>query len=143
MMKSSARNQFSGQVSKVKLGAVNDEIEIVIAGGQTLIATITHDSTENLGLSVGVPVFALIKASAIIIVTHDEDVKFSARNRLTGSVAQVQTGAVNTEVVIDIAGGGQVVAIVTNDSSNKLGLAVGLTASAIFKASSVILAVPA
>jgi molybdate transport system regulatory protein len=50
---------------------------------------------------------------------------------------------VNTEVVIALAGGGSVAAIVTRDSSESMGLAVGVQASAIFKASSVIVGVPA
>ncbi|MFD2449436.1 molybdopterin-binding protein [Vogesella fluminis] len=49
----------------------------------------------------------------------------------------------NTEVVLDLDGGGSLAAIVTNDSCNNLGLVVGKLAAAIFKASSVIVAVPA
>ena len=55
----------------------------------------------------------------------------------------MQPGAVNTEVVIEVNGGGTVAAIVTNESAQSLGLAEGKTASAIFKASSVIIGVPA
>ena len=54
----------------------------------------------------------------------------------------MQPGAVNTEVVIDLIGGGAVAAIVTQESSERLALAVGKPAVAIFKASSVILGVP-
>jgi molybdate transport system regulatory protein len=85
----------------------------------------------------------LVKASSIIVVTDDDGARFSARNRLTGVVARVQPGAVNTEVVIDLPGGGSVAAIVTNESGNALGLVVGKAASAIFKASSVIVGIPA
>ncbi len=142
-MKTSARNQFLGEVIKVKTGAVNDEIEIETAGGHKVVAVITHESTQGLGLRLGVEAFALVKASSIIVMTDDEGAHFSARNRLAGVVARVQTGAVNTEVVIDLPGGGSVAAIVTNASSKALGLAVGKSASAIFKASSVIIGIPA
>ena len=141
-MRTSARNQFFGKVSSVKTGAVNDEIELDVAGGHKIVAIITHASTRELGLAVGAEAFALIKASSIILVPSGEQVKFSARNQLAGSIARLQTGAVNTEVVIDLAGGSSVAAIVTNTSSDALELAVGKTVSAIFKASSVILAVP-
>lgn len=142
-MKTSARNQFLGKVTRVKAGAVNDEIELEVAGGHKLVAIITHESTDGLGVQVGAEAFALVKASSIIVVTDDEGAHFSTRNRFTGVVARVQTGAVNSEVVIDLFGGGSIAAIVTNESCNALGLAVGKAAAAIFKASSVIVGIPA
>jgi molybdate transport system regulatory protein len=139
-MKTSARNQFSGKVSRLTSGAINDEVEIALANGQTIVAIITHESVKNLGLAVGKEAFALIKASSIIIVADGETAKFSTRNRLAGKVSKLQTGAVNTEVVIDLPNGGAIASIITNESASSLGLAVGKPASAIFKASSVIVA---
>jgi len=81
-MKTSARNQFSGKVTKVSRGAVNDEVELQIAAGEHIVA------------------------------------------------------------VIPLPHGGSVASIITNDSATTLDLKVGSAASAIFKASSVILAVP-
>ncbi len=52
-MRTSARNQFLGKVSAVRKGAINDEIDLAIAGGLTIIAIVTHESTEGLGLAVG------------------------------------------------------------------------------------------
>lgn len=142
-MKTSARNQFRGKVTLVNTGSVNDEIELEISAGQMIVAIVTHESTTELGLKVGAEALALIKSSSVILVTDDEGARFSARNRLTGSIARVHAGAVNTEVVLELPGGASLAAIVTNESSNSLGLAVGMTASAIFKASSVIVGVPA
>jgi len=142
-MRTSARNQFLGKVASVKTGAVNDEIALDVAGGHRIVAVITHGSTQELGLAPGAEAYALIKASSIILVAADETARFSARNQLRGTVSRVQPGAVNTEVVIDLDGGVAVAAIVTNDSSEALELAVGKSVMAIFKASSVILAVPA
>jgi molybdate transport system regulatory protein len=141
-MRTSARNQFFGKVGAIRAGAVNDEVELDVAGGHKIVAIITHASTEELGLRVGSDAFALIKASSIILVAADESARFSARNQLSGVISRIQPGAVNTDVVIDLAGGGSVAAIVTNDSSKALDLATGKTVAAIFKASSVILAVP-
>ena len=76
-------------------------------------------------------------------MTDAEGAKFSARNRLTGKVSRLVPGAVNTEVVIDLNGGGSVAAIITNESRSALALAEGATATAIFKASSVIVGAPA
>lgn len=65
----------------------------------------------------------------------------SARNAYQGTVANVIQGAVNAEVVLNLPGGAQLVAVITNDSAKKLGLAAGKPAAALVKASSVILAV--
>lgn len=142
-MKTSARNQFQGKVTRITSGAVNDEIEMEVAGAQKIVATVTRESTSELALAVGVDAFALIKSSSIIVVTDDQGARFSARNRLTGTVGRLQTGAVNTEVEIYLPGGGTVSAIITNASSDSLALTLGMSACAIFKASSVIVGVPA
>jgi len=142
-MKTSARNQFLGKVIRIKAGAVNDEIELAIADGRVITAIITRESTESLNLAVGAEVFALVKASSIIVMTGVGEVKLSARNRLRGTVSRVIPGAVNTEVVIDLGGASSIAAIITNDSSVALELADGIPVMAIFKASSVILGVPA
>lgn len=142
-MRTSARNQFDGTVTSLKTGAVNDEVEISTASGVKIVAIITHASAAGLGLTVGKPAFALIKASSVIVVADAGGARFSTRNRLAGTVSRVQHGAVNTEVVVDVAGGASVAAIVTQESAQRLGLAVGTPATAIFKASNVIVGVPA
>lgn len=142
-MRTSARNQFLGKVTNIRPGAVNDEIEMEIVGGEKIVAVITRESTVNLELTVGAEAFALIKAPSVIIMTDAGGARISARNRLTGTLSRVQEGAVNTEVVIDLPGGGAIAAIITNESAKNLGLAVGGTATAVFKASSVIIGVAA
>ncbi len=67
--------------------------------------------------------------------------KLSARNVLKGRVTAITPGAVNVEVVIEIAPGVQVVSIITKSSAESLGLAVGKEAYAVVKASSVMVAV--
>ncbi|WP_374594334.1 TOBE domain-containing protein [Aquabacterium sp.] len=140
-MKTSARNQFFGKVTRVVPGAVNDEIDIDIGSGHSIAAIVTHESTQSLDLKVGRSVFALIKASSIIVVADEAGSRFSARNRLSGQVARLQGGAVNTDVTIELPGGANVSAIITNESCAHLQLAVGSAATAIFKASSVIVGV--
>ncbi len=142
-MQTSARNQFSGRVTAIKRGAINDEIELEVLGGQRIVAIVTHESTVSLGLHVGTEAFALIKASSIILVTNGGRARFSARNRLSGIVSRLTPGAVNTEVVIDLPGGASLAAIITAESCSALRLAVGGPVSAIFKASSVIVGMPA
>lgn len=141
-MRTSARNQFFGTVTRVARGAVNDEVELGIAGGQAIVAVVTRESAENLGLAPGRQAFALVKSSSVIVMSGGDGVRLSARNRLQGVVTRLMRGAVNSEVVIELAGGGSVAATITNESVDALGLAEGATASALFKASSVILGVP-
>lgn len=142
-MKTSARNQYHGQVTQVTPGAVNDEVQLQLPGGPTIVAVVTHESAVSLGLTQGAACFALVKASSVIVMTDMASVRMSARNCLPGVVAQVQVGAVNAEVVLDLPGGAQVAAVITNESMKALALTPGMPATALFKASSVILGVPA
>lgn len=68
-MKISARNLLKGKVVKVVPGAVNSEVEIELAGGERIVSVITKASVEALGLVVGKDVFAVIKASNVMIAT--------------------------------------------------------------------------
>ncbi len=142
-MKTSIRNQYRGIVSRIKTGAVNDEIDIQIAGKQPLVAIITHDSTEELALSVGAEVFALVSASSVILMAENEEAKLSARNRLTGKITRIQIGAVNTDISIALPGGAVLSAVITNESCEEMGLKKGMKVTGLFKASAVILGVPA
>ncbi|WP_269502326.1 TOBE domain-containing protein [Burkholderia sp. IMCC1007] len=140
-MRTSARNQFVGQIGVVTPGAVNDEITLRTQDGLDIVAVITHGSAAALGLAAGTKAFALVKASSVIVMVDVDSSKVSARNCVAGIVASVAKGAVNSEVVIKATGGAEIVAIVTNDSVERLGLASGKPASAMFKASSVIVGV--
>jgi molybdopterin-binding protein len=139
-MQTSARNQFSGEVTQVKHGAVNDEITLRTHDGLEIVAIITHGSATSLGLAAGRKAFALVKASSVIVMVDVAPHQVSARNCVAGTVSAVTRGAVNAEVTIS-AGGAQIAAIITNESVERLGLADGKPATAIFKASSVIIGV--
>ena len=60
--------------------------------------------------------------------------KISARNKLEGTISAVNAGPVSTEVVLDLAGGDKLVAVVTSESAKKLGLARGRKAVGLVKA---------
>jgi len=139
-MKTSARNQFAGPVVAIKEGVVDTEVSVQLSAALVLTATVTRESAENMGLVVGADVMAFVKASSILLMVGDEE-RVSARNRLTGTVTRIQQGPVNAEVTLALPGGRIVVtAVITEDSLKRLGLVVGLRASAVFKASSVFLA---
>jgi molybdate transport system regulatory protein len=142
MARTSARNQYRGTVARMQRGAVNDEVELALPGGQRIVATVTHESSAALGLAPGAAAFALVQAGAVLLATGSEDAKLSARNRLAGTVERIVPGAVNAEVVLTLDGGGSIAALITTASVDALGLAPGVRAEALFKASSVILGVP-
>jgi len=66
-MKISARNQIKGKIKKVNAGAVNSEVIIEIPGGAEIVSIITKSSAENLKLAAGKEVYAVIKASSVMI----------------------------------------------------------------------------
>lgn len=70
-----------------------------------------------------------------------ETVKLSARNVIKGKVKAVNPGTVNTEVTVELAGGDEVVSIITKASAENLGLAEGKEVYVIIKASSVMIGV--
>ena len=135
----SARNQLPATVKNVKKGAVNDEITLELAGGATLTAIITSESTQNLGLAAGKEAVAVIKASSVLVST-DETLRLSARNQLAGTVSRIETGAVNSEVDVKV-GGNTFVAIITKHSAEEMKLAVGQAVNVIVNASHVLVGV--
>ena len=68
-MKISARNMLKGKVTKVVHGAVNSEVEVELAGKTKIVSIITKSSAESLGLAKGKEVYAVIKASSVMIAT--------------------------------------------------------------------------
>lgn len=139
-MKTSARNQWAGVVSAIRAGAVNDEVEVLLPDGTRLIAIVTRESTDALGLRLQQTVIALVKAPAVLLATDLNGAKVSASNRFDGTVRNVRPGAVNAEVTVESAGGLPVVAIVTQGSVEALGLQPGQPVTVLVKASDVILA---
>ena len=142
-MKISARNVFEGTITALTDGQVNAEVEVTTPGGDRIVAIVTEGSVASLGLAVGQPANAYVKAPWVMVMAGDGGVKFSARNQLAGVVDSVQKGAVNSDVAIRLAGGALVHAVITNEAVLELGLKPGVPACALIKASHVVLGVPA
>lgn len=142
-MQVSARNVFAGTLTAVVCGAVNAEVELTTAGGDVLVAVVTANSVQALGLAVGVSAVAYVKAPLVMLLTGGEGMRFSARNQLAGVVSALTRGAVNSEVALTLPGGTLVYAVVTNDAIKELDLREGAPATALIKASHVVLGVPA
>jgi len=67
--------------------------------------------------------------------------EISARNVLKGTIKDVTPGAVNTEVLIELPNGVEVVSIITKDSAERLRLTSGKKVYAVIKASDVMIAI--
>ena len=142
-MNVSARNVFKGKITALTDGAVNAEVELSLSGGDKIVAIVTEASVKSLGLAVGGEAVAYVKAPWVMLLSGQPDVHFSARNQLAGKVSALTKGAVNSEVAIILACGTVVHSVVTNEAVLELGLKVGEPATALIKASHVILGVPA
>jgi molybdate transport system regulatory protein len=139
----SARNVFRGKVTALQEGPVNAEVEITTGNGDRIVAMVTDASVKALGIAAGKEAVAIVKAPWVVLMTGKPEYRFSARNQLKGKVAKLNRGAVNTQVTLTLAGGSSLGAVVTNDAADELGIEVGAEATAMFKASNVLLGVPA
>ncbi len=70
-MKISARNMLKGRVKSITEGSVNDEVIIELSNGMEITSVITKSSVKNLGVEVGKEVYAVIKASNVMIAVDD------------------------------------------------------------------------
>jgi molybdopterin-binding protein len=67
IMKISARNVIKGKVKKLIPGAVNTEVVIELPGGTEIVSIITKSSADSLGVQEGKEVYAVIKASSVML----------------------------------------------------------------------------
>lgn len=119
--------QYCQQVQRTKTEVLRDFLRSL---GQML----TFYDKEDAALSLDVRELVRQKLESHVM-------KVSARNALKGTVKKVVKGAVNAEVVIEIAPGVEVTSIITMDSVENLGLAEGQEAYAVIKSSDVMVAV--
>ena len=139
MLRTSARNQLTGRVHAIHAQGHNDLITIELPGGKHLQALITHDSTENLQLSAGSSVVALIKAGWLELqpLSQSADVE---RNALEGRIEQILPGNDGpSEVRVSLANGQTLCASVEPERLATLAVAVGDPVRAQFAASQVLL----
>ncbi len=142
-MKTTARNQFAGSISAVEAGPVTTQVTVAVPGGVEVVATMTSAAAQRLQVAIGKPAIALIKSSAVVLMTDFDGYALSARNQFPGTVSRVEKGAVSSLVGLTLAGGEVITASVTNDAVLALGLAVGQKATAVVKAYAVMVAVKA
>jgi molybdate transport system regulatory protein len=135
----SARNQFEGTVSAVKEGAVNGIVTIDV-NGTPVTATISMSAIRELGLKEGAAAIAVIKATEVMV--GKGKLALSARNQFPGKVLSVEKGAVNGIVKMEVLGGNTITATISLSAIEELGLTEGAEATAVVKATSVMVGIP-
>lgn len=140
-MRTSVRNEYAGRIHSVTRGKVNAEIQLDLRGGSRIVSQITLASCENLGLVPGKDAWALVKSNWVEIATGERAPKVSARNILAGVVSAIRHGEASDEVTLSLGGPESITAVILPSELDSLGLRKGAKAWALFKASSVILAV--
>ncbi|MDR1020254.1 MAG: TOBE domain-containing protein [Synergistaceae bacterium] len=139
-MKISESNTYSAEVLAVSHGAVNDEVEVVLDGGnERLTSIITNKSVKLLGIAQGKKVTVLFTQSSVILLADSDGIRFSARNQLAGTVNSIKEGVVNARVSVRLDCGESITAMISIDSLKSLGLEAGTRVTALIKASNVIL----
>ncbi|AFA49654.1 TOBE domain-containing protein [Acetobacterium woodii] len=138
-MKLSARNQLSGKVEAVQEGAVNAIVTLKTDDGTTISSTISLAAVKELGLAVGKEATAIFKATEVLIGLGT--MKISARNKIIGEVAAVEAGAVNGIVTLKADTGCTISSTISMAAIKELGLEPGVKATAVIKATSVMIAV--
>ncbi len=139
LMKTSARNAFTGKITRIKQDGLLAEITLRTLGGLDITAVITGESFKNLNFTEGSVAIATVKAPWVILTEKEEGLKTSARNAYMGKVKSVKTSDIAAEVVVELSEGTKVCALITRESVGTLKLAPGRDIMVMFKAFSVIL----
>ncbi|MFN3163330.1 MAG: TOBE domain-containing protein [Pseudohongiellaceae bacterium] len=95
-LRSSARNQYRGRVSRISRGGVNAEVSVRLSDSVTLVAIITNDSRQQMGLKKGSEVIALEIPD---LLTTDTGIKIPNHHR---HGQQDYQGEGNSEVILDL-----------------------------------------
>ncbi len=138
-MKTSARNSFTGQVSAIRQDGLLAEVEVTTPSGNKVVSVITDESFKKLGIAQGKTLTATIKAPLVIVVKEPQAGRTSMRNRFFGKIARINTGQIAAEIVVALADGTEVCALITDESVKKLDLKVGDEVWTMCKAFSVVL----
>ncbi|VVE80558.1 molybdenum-dependent transcriptional regulator [Pandoraea sputorum] len=142
-LQTSARNQLHGTITAIRHCGVNDEVTLTLPGGEAITASLTHHSTQTLGLAIGGQAFALIKAPWIDVARGADLAGLPTANRLSGTVDAITDDSGQAEVILALPGGSRLAAVMPQETLTARGLTAGIGATAAFSAASVIIGVMA
>ena len=138
-MKLSARNILKGTIERIEEGTVNGIVHLDVKK-EKISATISMNAIRELGLAEGKEAYAVIKATEVMVST-EKHLKISAQNQICGKVSAIEEGAVNGIVKIDTDCGAVVSATISMNAIRELGLRNDCDATAVIKATSVMIGV--
>ena len=133
----SARNKFIGKVTDVTRGAVNGIVKIELSNGQHITSSITLEAIDDLDITVGKEVTAIIKSTSVLIGRGQ--LTLSARNKLSGTIIDINRGAVNAIVKVELPSNVVISSSITLEAVDELDLTVGTEVTAVVKASEVLI----
>jgi molybdate transport system regulatory protein len=136
----SARNVFQTEVALVKKWPVDVEVTLKFAEVRHILAIITNEAADDLGLEPGRKVLALVKSSFIRLYAP-EHATAEGRNCFIGEVTDRTDAERNSEILLDIGHGKTLHAVIPRQTAEDLVLERGGKAAASFDATHVILAV--
>ena len=137
VMQISARNQIQGKVEHIEQGKVNSCVFVKLKSGYSLVSVITNSAVESLSLKNDNDVIAIFKSSSVLL-TADLTLNISARNKFQGEVIKINTGDVNSEIIIDI-GGDTITSVITTEAAKFLDIRIGKKMSAVIKSSDIMI----
>lgn len=136
-MKLSARNKFIGKVTDVTRGAVNGIVKIELSNGQHITSSITLEAIDDLDITVGKEVTAIIKSTSVLIGRGQ--LTLSARNKLSGTIIDINRGAVNAIVKVELPSNVVISSSITLEAVDELDLTIGTEVTAVVKATEVLI----
>ena len=136
-MKLSARNKFIGKVTDVTRGAVNGIVKIELSNGQHITSSITLEAIDDLDITVGKEVTAIIKSTSVLIGRGQ--LTLSARNKLSGTIIDINRGSVNAIVKVELPSNVVITSSITLEAVDELDLTIGTEVTAVVKATEVLI----
>ena len=136
-MKLSARNKFIGKVTDVTRVSVNGIVKIELSNGQHITSSITLEAIDDLDITVGKEITAIIKSTSVLIGRGH--LTLSARNKLSGPIVDINRGAVNAIVKVELPSKVVITSSITLEAVDELDLTVGTEATAVIKATDVLI----
>jgi len=137
-MNISARNKIHGKIELIESGKVNAQVYVKLKSGSTIVSVITNSAVNELELKIDDEVSAIFKSSSVLLST-DNALSISARNKFKGVIDSIDVGEVNSEVVVDIGNNDKLVSVITSGSINSLKLKKSTEVSLIIKSSDVMI----
>lgn len=128
----SSSNRLFGRVERMRVGYVDVEIDLAIAGGHSISVLVTQASAEALKLRPGMEVVALLDAAQIILVKDFAGYRLSAGNQLSGVVERIERDEIDAMVILRLLHGDDIVAIISSESLQTMGLKVSDAVVAVF-----------